>query len=476
MPKRKNIIRQEVIVTPKGNYVVPSLAGFLEDKAAETRTKAAQHILQQDTPNIPRIPSQGLDSKLAAWVYNMSDEERIRRFGTADPETCIYTATSQYNDKGALVSGNVTFRNKPSRYGFTQIPMDSAQVGDLIQFSLPSRAHGLIPERPIHSVMVTDKDSNGKPLVSYSNGNSTPFFVEDGDTIFTMKQNKPLSEFGTWIPAAFRYAGSPEKKEEWRHEYLTKYNLDAKEYKPVINVTEPSHAEQPDALKVVKPQIIQPVKRKAEGGNLYQPKDAWEALSMAAKAEMMEVAVKNGITDLKEIKQKYNEFAEGEEISDKEYISTMEKVAEENYQKWGFNNPDEALVHALNDNTYNYRGYYNKYPQSQANADTHWTDEFKTVYHPTFSRESIYSGKVSQYNPNGKTGGFWLTEETFVPAFWQLFSNYADGGKIHIKSYVLEGKRYYKNGGVLEGDFDVDDLSKNEIMELNRLGYTIEIL
>ena len=41
------------------------------------------------------------------------------------------------------------------------------------------------------------------------------------------------------------------------------------------------------------------------------PRDAWDKLSLEAKAGMMEVAVKNGIYDLKEIREKYNEFAEG---------------------------------------------------------------------------------------------------------------------------------------------------------------------
>ena len=39
---------------------------------------------------------------------------------------------------------------------------------------------------------------------------------------------------------------------------------------------------------------------------------------------------------------------------------------------------------------------YTKYPNSKANADTHWTDEFKTVYHPTFSKESKYSGIIDR--------------------------------------------------------------------------------
>ena len=69
-------------------------------------------------------------------------------------------------------------------------------------------------------------------------------------------------------------------------------------------------------------------------------------------------------------------------ISDSQYLQIMERVAKQNYKDWGLPNSDAALIQALNDNTYDYRGYYNKYPSSRANASTHWTDEFKTVYHP----------------------------------------------------------------------------------------------
>ena len=44
------------------------------------------------------------------------------------------------------------------------------------------------------------------------------------------------------------------------------------------------------------------------------PKTAWDNLSMQEKSEMMRVAVRNGITDLKTIREKYNEFAEGGKI------------------------------------------------------------------------------------------------------------------------------------------------------------------
>lgn len=118
-------------------------------------------------------------------------------------------------------------------------------------------------------------------------------------------------------------------------------------------------------------------------------------------------------------------------ISDAQYLQIMERVAEQNYQDWGLPSSDAALVQALNDNTYDYRGYYNKYPNSRANASTHWTDEFKTVYHPTFSDESRYSGKKSQYNPKGIRGGHWYGD-VFVPSIPQLME-----------------RRGLKNGGYL---------------------------
>ena len=145
----------------------------------------------------------------------------------------------------------------------------------------------------------------------------------------------------------------------------------------------------------------------------------WNNLSMADKAAMMEVAIRNGITTLPEIREAYNEFAKGGDISDENYYEIMERVAKENWQKWEDPSEDAALTRILNSNDYNYRAYYNKYPESQANADTHWTDEFKTVWHPTFSNQSIYSGKKSEYNPDGMIGGMWL-EDAFVPQAWQV--------------------------------------------------------
>jgi len=59
-----------------------------------------------------------------------------------------------------------------------------------------------------------------------------------------------------------------------------------------------------------------PVNKKDTGGPIWKPtyRDAWDRLSLTAKSEMMKVAVKHGITDLQEIKKRYNEFAEGGKI------------------------------------------------------------------------------------------------------------------------------------------------------------------
>jgi hypothetical protein len=85
----------------------------------------------------------------------------------------------------------------------------------------------------------------------------------------------------------------------------------------------------------------------------------------------------------------------------------------------------------LNDNTSDYRGFYRDNPNALNNSESHWPDTYKTVYHPTFSNESKYSGVVDRnFNPEGLVGGSWDGGD-FVPADWQ--HKYANGSGIHIK-------------------------------------------
>ena len=396
----------------------PTLAEYLAQRAQQVRDSAANVYALKDMPEVPIIPEQNIFSKGLAWL-GLSDDSRIKIAGKEEtPLTCIYTTTNQYGDEGAKVPGNITFKNNPRKYGFEPIPMniDSIGKGDLIQFA-PSKKND-----PIHAGMVTgtykdEFNDRELPTLTYSRGGTGITTQTDEGTKPTMVHNRPWGEIvekkDYRYPTAYRYVGSPQKQQEWTNEYNNKYGTQRSNGR--LGVTA----------------------RWAEGGFL-QPRDAWDKLSIEEQAAMMKAAVSEGIFDISEIRKRYNEFAEGgskEKVvnTDEQYLRTMEKVAEDNYQKWGFSNPDEALLHALNDNTYNYRGYYGKYPQSKANADTHWTDEFKTVYHPTFSNESTYSGQKSQYNPLGLSGGFW-SGDTFVPMAWQLDANeYKKGGKIHIK-------------------------------------------
>lgn len=70
----------------------------------------------------------------------------------------------------------------------------------------------------------------------------------------------------------------------------------------------------------------------------------------------------------------------------------------------------------LNDNSYDYYNYVKdnyitpvKYLTTSGGG--HFSDKYKTVYHPTFSNESQYSGKKSHYNPRGTEGGSWNGDE-----------------------------------------------------------------
>ena len=90
---------------------------------------------------------------------------------------------------------------------------------------------------------------------------------------------------------------------------------------------------------------------------------------------------------------------------------------------------DEVYTEMLNDPTYNYREFYEGQPflanaMLYAPAFAHFGDYSKTMYHPTFSNGSIYSGKVSDYNPYGIVGGSWNEAGTeYTPSMSQL-ANY----------------------------------------------------
>ena len=128
--------------------------------------------------------------------------------------------------------------------------------------------------------------------------------------------------------------------------------------------------------------------------------------------------------DLDAMRQSYRDY--------QDYFSKMEDVAKTNWKDWGYSSEDEALIDQMNQNRYDYFNYFRNDPEQNTDASKHWPDTYKTVYHPTFSNESIYSGVVDQnYNPEGRIGGYWDDNGEFVPADWQ--EQFKSGGSIHIK-------------------------------------------
>ena len=118
----------------------------------------------------------------------------------------------------------------------------------------------------------------------------------------------------------------------------------------------------------------------------------------------------NSLTDdQKQYIKKVIGYKDGGRLSNKQYQNTMHKVSSQNWKELGDKSEQDAYNRLINDKNYDYRGYYNKYPNSGANASTHWSDEFKTYTHPSFSTDSKYSGVYDKvFNPNASVGGTWI--------------------------------------------------------------------
>lgn len=117
-----------------------------------------------------------------------------------------------------------------------------------------------------------------------------------------------------------------------------------------------------------------------------------------------------------------------------DFYSWLDQIANKKAQEWTQApmkplSTDEVYTEMLNDPTYNYKEFYEGRPfvantMLYAPAFAHFDDYAKTMYHPTFSNQSIYSGKVSDYNPYGIVGGSWNEEGTeYTPSMSQL-ANY----------------------------------------------------
>jgi len=127
------------------------------------------------------------------------------------------------------------------------------------------------------------------------------------------------------------------------------------------------------------------------------PKTAWDNLSMLEKSEMMKVAVRNGITDLKTIREKYNEFAEGGDTK-----WTMEDEAK--YMEWRQSLPDNLRL--TNDSDYDMRAAFKASMQPTLEADGlyHLRSRdpetgriLKAPHHPTYLQAINTDARMGYY-------------------------------------------------------------------------------
>ena len=144
----------------------------------------------------------------------------------------------------------------------------------------------------------------------------------------------------------------------------------------------------------------------------------WEELSMQDRAKYMKLAVQNGYRDIRSIREAYNIYAEGGTKGgpEDEYKDWLRNEARLNSKIWGVSY-DEALKHMKNDRSYNYRKFYelqkanpnNIEYQRDLEGNAHYNDIGKSIYHPTASIYSYYSGrKDPKWNPTGAKFGKWL--------------------------------------------------------------------
>lgn len=159
-----------------------------------------------------------------------------------------------------------------------------------------------------------------------------------------------------------------------------------------------------------------------------------------------------------------------EQNPDKGYWDFMEQLAEHKSKEWGVSDSNLVFTEMLNDNTYNYRQMYEDNP-NMSPQNGHFTDKYKTFYHPTFSNESMYSGQKSQYNPRGYVGGRWDEQN-------KRFYLGEGQNKKYTQKYldmVDPGYKAYSGGGITEDQREYQMPTDHPIAVRQNLDRQIEL-
>lgn len=181
-----------------------------------------------------------------------------------------------------------------------------------------------------------------------------------------------------------------------------------------------------------KPQLKRPQYpfKYSDGGPLTLNK-TWDNLSLAEKAEMMRVALNNGMLTLPEIKDAYNEFAQGGPLTG------WTKEDEAGYRHWRNNLPKN--LRDTNDTDYDMRAAY------KAGMQPEWNDKdksyhlgsrdpktgriLKAPHHPTFLQALVTDAGMGYYPTTDKDGNTYTETWKGNEEVQDMLSNlHAEGG------------------------------------------------
>lgn len=168
----------------------------------------------------------------------------------------------------------------------------------------------------------------------------------------------------------------------------------------------------------------------------------WNSLKASDKSRIIRTAVEHGITDLEEVKSLWRQSVEQPEMYDgggilydngtqspdnppmgranpdnwREYMDWAYAASSRLSKEW--DEPESFIFFdMLNSNDYDYKAFYDEDPERawqwlESPEGSHFDDVGKTVYHPSFSNESMYSANNygdmgTGANPDNITGPAW---------------------------------------------------------------------
>ncbi len=210
------------------------------------------------------------------------------------------------------------------------------------------------------------------------------------------------------------YSGSDEDMQKVvSNFYQKKYPQRAKKHNQFLNSRKPSNSQ--SSKSKFEQYEFTPKFKFAEGGDLDD--NYWNNLSMKDKAEMMKVAIANGITTLPEIRLAYNEFADGGQKDS--YIDADDRR-------------HKVLLETRNSNLYDNNG--NNYTQSYLDESNvpviigTMPRDTSRYYDPNTTLEfiNVATAPISNFSPSNIVGSIRKAED--YPTFMSSFMNQDNNG------------------------------------------------